>query len=46
MTVAVGGWPEILTDCLNGRAYPTVLVYERKNPDQADDSGPSTNLTD
>ena len=25
----VDGWPEIVHDCLTGKAYPTVLVYER-----------------
>ena len=29
----VDGWPEILSDCISTKAYPTVLVYEAWKPD-------------
>ena len=29
----VDGWPEILNDCIDTKAYPTVLVYEAQKPD-------------
>ena len=45
VTIATGGWSEILSECLNGQAYPTVLVYELKDSTQESDIVPDSEIT-